>query len=151
MSQLQTKILKRIHDVLLDLEDDQQRIDLLRSLDEELDQHVSYSKEDITIPTSIGRSRGRPKSTTDKRLPSSFEIKEKEDAKKAALAKKGDANSDASLPDAQQKGGDDDTYDDRKGSTDIGEEVSCLSSAFILYQVSKRKDPDIGYLQKAKR
>lgn len=53
------------------------------------------------------------------------------------------------LPDAQQMDDDDDTYDDGKDSADIGEEASCMSSVFILYQGSKRKDPEIGYLQKA--
>lgn len=142
ISQLHCSVLKKINDALLSLEDDQQRIDLLRSLDHEVQDHLSFAKEDIAIPTSINGSRGRPKTTTNKRLPSNFELKEKEDAKRSTQTKE----EVLLLSDAHHK---------KDDSASIGiegnDEDNCMSSVFVFNRGSKRRDPEIDYLQKAKR
>lgn len=157
-------VLQKLHDALLAVDDDQQRVDLLRNLDRIIDRHLPLAQGDIIIPSSISRGKGRPKTSLNKRLPSKFEIKEKEDSKGARKIKTDRPIPTAVFPDASQNddghssdsngsSDEDDKCDDSDGNfgdDDDGED-GCMSSAFVFYQGSKRKDLEIDYLQKAKR
>lgn len=84
---------QRVQEKLDSMDNDQQKHDFFDSMVDEIESFVPKDYTEIEIPRLVS-TKGRPKNTKNSRLPSSFEIKDKEAKQSKRKRKSGDDDED---------------------------------------------------------
>lgn len=84
---------QRVQNKLDSMDSDQQKHDFFDSMVEEIQSYVPKDYTEIEIPRLVS-TKGRPKNTKNSRLPSSFEIKDKEAKQLKCKRKSSDGDED---------------------------------------------------------